>query len=41
MLNKVKYIGSGYPGKPFSHGENMACFTDIIIGGNDFYIPLS
>lgn len=26
MMNKVNHIGSGYPGKPFSQGENMACF---------------
>ena len=26
VLNKVENIGSGYPAKPFSYGENIACF---------------
>jgi len=29
VLNRVKYIGSGYPGKPFWGTQNMACFKQL------------
>ena len=31
VLNRVKHIGSGYPGKPFWYDQNMACSTLFVI----------
>lgn len=29
MLNKVKHLGPGCPGKPFWYDQNMACFAYV------------